>query len=196
MRYLAILFVLISTGCATVREHPITPFSCDYEGGINLTNAKMLHIENITTSSDRPNWFDNRDTVLVGGAHYSLVSMQPILMCIDPKISSEISFTTKKAAADISRRHSVMVGAFGSLPLLPLAGLFPPVAIVMASAAGVISYTAGWVHEKFFEPNVSELNNKIEAYNFKLANRLRNDDRVRAYTSRRERGEKLVAEKK
>jgi hypothetical protein len=173
------LLAMMMMSCATVREYPISPFTCDYPGGINISNGRMLHIEEVTTSANRPNFLDERKTVKISGQHYSLESFQPILMCVDPELSAELPRQADLAREDILRRYSLFSAALALAPFVP--AVIGGVAVAAILPAGALAGAVTFAHQKWFEPNVQKLQDMSVGYNRKLAEYVRRDDRANRY---------------
>lgn len=163
-----ILCTLAATSCSTIHEYPISPYTCQYEGGINLSNAKMLQVEQISTSMMRPGIFNDRKAVKISGNYYTLDSFRPVLMCVDPILSAEIPPTADQANSELQRRYTVMFSVFMLAPALP-------VVAPLAAAAGISATfgVVGYLHSRFFEPSREKLELQAIDYNRKVAELVR-----------------------
>jgi hypothetical protein len=163
-------FVTVMMGCTTIQEYPLRPHTCQYDGGINISNGHMLQIEALQTPIMRGDIFGDRKSVLIGNQYYSLDSFRPVLMCVNPKMSAEVVRQTELADVEIKRRYAIMGGAALLAPALPITVVPFLVSLgVSASTAGV----AGYFHAKFFEPEVARLDEYEVQFNREVAELVR-----------------------
>jgi hypothetical protein len=169
-KVLVVLAWATLNGCTTLQEYPLRPHTCQYDGGINISNGHLLQVESVQTPTMRGDFFGNRKSVLISDQHYTLDSFRPVMMCVNPGISAEITRQTELAGLDINRRYAVMGGVAALAPVLPLA-VFPWLVTVSISttSAGV----AGYLHAKFFEPEVAKLDDLELKFNREVAELVR-----------------------
>jgi hypothetical protein len=171
MRLLAfITIVTASTGCTTIQEFPLRPHTCQYDGGINISNGHILQVEAVQTPTMRGDLFGSRKSVMISNHHYSLESFRPVMMCVNPSISAEITRQTDLADSEVKRRYALIGGAAVLAPALPLVAVPWLVAFGMtATTAGV----AGYVHAQFFEPELAKLGELELQFNREVAELVR-----------------------